>query len=525
MNQFLDDNSPERGLILQTFLAESLDGLNEMERSLLSLESNPDDAGPLSIAFRVAHTIKGNAASLGYPPVTRVAHALEDRLEQLRQKTPRPIISLLLEAVDALRAQMGQLAEGHEPAGYEGLIARLSDGAATTAPQQRAAESPAQLARTLRVDVDKLDRMLDLSGEVAIARGRLRALCLEGPPALREVADDLDQHCRALQDQILRARALPIGPFLMLQARTVRDAAASLGKKAVVRVEADGVDVDNSVLEALRDPLMHLVRNAVAHGIEAPAARKARGKDPVGTVLLRAHQEPGCVVVEIRDDGHGFDRDRIAARAKELGMPAAPAGDQLFEVVFQPGFSTAAAVDELSGRGIGMDVVRHNVEKLRGTVSIESVAGAGATVTLRLPVTLAVLDAFFVESAGKIWALPLDVVSECLDVSALAPGHTGLLPLRGQAVPWLRLSRQFGLPGDSTREGMVVVQHGGQRAGLVVDRFNGEGQAVLKPLGPALRGARGVTGGALLGNGAVALILDVPALLSAAIAATREANP
>jgi len=519
------DSVIDRDLILQTFFAESREGLDELERALLQLERSPRDGEAMDAAFRSAHTLKGNALSLGYPALAKLSRALEDRLGRLRESKETGAIGLLLETVDALRAQVAAAGEDRAPAPQEELLARLLSTAAPAAPKA-APRSETPTVGTLRVDVRKLDRMLDLSGEIAIARGRLRELC-GTKSELREAVDDVDRHCRALQDEILSVRALPVGPFLAQQARTVRDAAASHGKEARVVVEGDEVEVDTAVLEALREPLIHLVRNAVAHGIEAPAVRSARGKDPVGTVLLRARHEPGCVILEVCDDGNGLDRAQIAAQAQKRGLiadPSAISDAELFDLVFEPGFTTATQVDELSGRGVGMDVVRHSVEKLRGSVALASKAGQGATVTLRLPLTLAILDAFFVESAGETWALPLELVTECLDAPSLSEGKSGLLPLRGEALPWLRLSRHFDMPATAQREGMVVLEHGGRRAGLVIERLRGEGQAVLKPLGPLMRGVRGVAGAALLGNGSVALVLDVPALFSAAVEAADEVS-
>jgi two-component system chemotaxis sensor kinase CheA len=511
------DDGIDRDLLLQTFFAECREGLDQLEKALLAMEA-AQDRDALDTAFRAAHTLKGNALSLGYAALAKLAHALEERLGRLRDRSGTAAVSLMLQAVDGLRGQVEAAAAGRELQSRDDLVSGLLAAEVPAPPQQLEPEAHAQATRTLRVEVRKLDRMLDLSGEIAIARGRLRGLA--GDPArLREALDDLDRHCREMQEEILAARALPIGPFLEQQARTVRDAALVQGKQARLVVEGDDVQVDTSVLDALREPLMHLVRNALAHGIEAPALRQARGKDPSGTVLLRAHHEPGCVVLEVCDDGNGFDRERIAQKAREMGLvddPAPLSDAQLFAVVFEPGFTTATAVDEVAGRGVGMDAVRHSVDKLRGSVSIASHAGQGTTITLRLPLTLAILDAFFVQAAGETWALPLETVSECIDAPSLPAGRFGMVPLRGEALPWLRLSDHFGRPGRSGREGMVVVTNGGRRAGVVVEKLDGEGQAVLKPLGPLMRGARGVAGAALLGTGAVALILDVPALFSVA---------
>ena len=484
----------EREAILKSFFDESREGLAAMEQAVLALEKAPHDAEPIQRVFRAAHTLKGNALSLGFPALAGLAHKLEDRLEIVRAggaKLTPDLITFLLGSVDGLRDLLGHA--------------------------ERAGEEPAEDARTLRVDVRKLDRMLALSGEIAVARGRVRQLL----PS-REGCEELDRLSRELQDEILKVRAVPVGPLLEQHERTVRDAAASEGKQARLIVEGGEVEVDTAVVELLRDPLTHLVRNAVAHGIETPLQRRSAGKPECGTVILRARHESGCVVLEVRDDGRGFDRGRIAEQARARGMAVPSSDDELLELVFESGFSTAEKITDLSGRGVGLDVVRHNIEQLRGTIAIQSDAGSGATVALRLPLTLAIIDAFFVGAGGETYAIPLESMIECVDLPKDSGGDAGVMSFRGEALPWLALAPHFGREGKrEARRSLVVVQHGKGRAGIVVERLDGEDQTVLKPLTGLVDGARGVAGSALLGDGRIALILDVPELLASAVEASK----
>jgi two-component system chemotaxis sensor kinase CheA len=313
---------------------------------------------------------------------------------------------------------------------------------------------------------------------------------------------------------------VPIGPSFHQHLRTVRDVATSQGKQARLVVEGEDVEVDTAVVEIVRDPLTHMVRNALDHGIEPPEVRRAAGKDPTGRLLLRAFHDAGSMVIQVVDDGAGLDRDRIARKAVAMGLVADAArlsDEDLARVVFEPGFSTAETVTELSGRGVGMDVVRRNVEALRGSVAIESERGRGTTVTIRVPLTLAIIQGFKVGIADEAYILPLDAVVECLELppeeTASASVH-GVVNLRGKPLPYLRLREHFGLEGRRpARENVVVVQHGVQSAGIVVDELHGESSTVIKPLGSMFKQIPGVAGSSILGNGRVALILDVAGIL------------
>jgi two-component system chemotaxis sensor kinase CheA len=390
---------------------------------------------------------------------------------------------------------------------------RDAAGAPSGAEEQR---------RTLRVEVETLDRLLDLAGEMAVGRGRLKAALDEasavGAQSAAEIHAEADRLHADLHELVMKARMEPLGPTFRRFARAVRDLGAALGKPARLLVEGDDVEVDTKIIEHLRDPLTHLVRNALAHGIEAPDERSARGKDPRGLVRLRASREVGGIVIEVEDDGAGISKERVARRAREMGL--LPEGDSLTEaalldLVFEPGFSTAATVTEVSGRGVGLDVVRRNVEALRGSVRMTSREGQGSTFTIRLPLSISIIPGFAVVSGLETFILPLEAVMECLELPApgLHHGGAGIVSVRGEPLPCRRIRDRFELGGGGpVREFVVVVQHDGRRLGLVVDALIGQCHTVLKPLGRLFRGIPGIAGSAILGNGRIALVLDLPSL-------------
>jgi two-component system chemotaxis sensor kinase CheA len=300
----------------------------------------------------------------------------------------------------------------------------------------------------------------------------------------------------------------------------VRDVAQSGGKRCALHVEGEDVEVDTAVIEHIRDPLVHMVRNAIDHGIESPEVRTAAGKPAQGRLVLRAFHEAGSMVIQVEDDGKGLDRGRIAEKAAALGLvtdPARMTDEEVARIIFEPGFSTSERVTDISGRGVGMDVVRRNVEALRGQVAVATQPGRGTLVTVKVPLTLAIIQGFRVEVGEETFILPLDSVIECLALPLLeAEGHNGVgvTNLRGSPLPWLRLRTQFNVDGERpARENVVVVQNGNETAGVVVDRLVGESQTVIKPLGSMFKNVPGVSGSSILGNGRVALILDVPGLL------------
>lgn len=536
--------------ILHTFLDESEEHLCQMEEALVALETRPEDEETLQTIFRVVHTLKGNASSLGFPRVATFAHALEDTLQRLRNRTlsiTGGLITLLLRAVDGLRQMVPEAVAGEEemqPAHEEllKLLAAPSTARADEAEKPAASErrerswgrrkedipSWKDRGRTLRVDLEKLDRILNLTGEIAIARGRIRQMLEERVGrAGREVLEahlEADRLHLELQELAMKARMVPVGPTFRQFVRTVRDMAAATGKSVRLLIEGGDVEVDTRVIEHLRDPLTHMVRNAVDHGIEPPQVRQAQGKDPCGRITLRAYHEANSIVVQVADDGTGLDRERIVERARSQGIVAEPeklTDAEINRIVFEPGFSTAKAITDLSGRGVGMDVVRRNVEALRGSVAIDSRQSEGTTITIRLPLTLAIIEGFGVGVGDETYVIPLEAVLECVELPADAKPQNGrgLISLRGQPLPYVRLRDLFALGGTCPlRENVVVVQHGSKQAGIAVDALYGASQAVIKPLTELFRELPGIAGSTILGTGRVALILDVPGLLREAVA-------
>ncbi len=283
-------------------------------------------------------------------------------------------------------------------------------------------------------------------------------------------------------------------------------------------------ELDKTVVEKIVDPLMHLVRNAIDHGVEDPVERAASGKPPEATIVLQAYQETGSIVLEVRDDGRGFQLERILQTARRRGLVDAGAElneAQILALVFQPGFSTAQQVSAISGRGVGLDVVQKNIESLRGGIQIENFPGQGSVTRIRLPLTLAIIEGFMVQVGGERYILPMDLVLECVDAPVDQSGAGAILNLRGEALPCVSLGRLFG--AQSVGRSVVVVQYAERKAGLIVDQLAGEYQTVIKPLGRLFDGLRGISGATILGDGAVALILDIPSLVD--LAARLDARP
>lgn len=534
----------DREELLQTFLAEAEEQLDQLEQSLVALESAPASEEHLTLLFRSAHTLKGNASVVGFRGVVEFAHVVEDVLERLLNRSIAPseeLISLLLEAVDGLR-QMVPTATT-EPQGplpsQRKLVEWLTQKslAPESLPVSRVeAKEQSQAARgleesrrkALRVDVDKLDKMLNLMGEITVARGRISSL-LEGQAAasieeIRDAHRDSDRLFLDLQDQVMKVRMVPLGPVFRQHIRTVRDLALAHDKDARLLIRGEEVEVDMAAVDGIRDPLMHALRNAVDHGLEPPGVRRARGKEPVGTITVSARYEGGGVLVDVSDDGAGLNRERILERGRKTGLVGpseTPSDPELFKLIFEPGFSTAKEITDLSGRGFGMDVVKKNVEALRGSVSVQSEEGKGTTLTMALPLTLAIIEGFSVGVGGQTYVLPLESVVECVelpDEDRKSPRTRGVLNLRGKPLPFLRLHRLFSVEATADgRESVVVIHHGGGLAGLAVDQLHGEGHTVIKPLPRPFTAVPGVSGAALLGNGRVALILDVPGLVKAAV--------
>lgn len=375
--------------------------------------------------------------------------------------------------------------------------------------------------RFIRVQADRLDAVINLLGELVIAGAGASLLARQTRQgALIEANQQITRLIEEIRNGTLQLRMVPIGETFSRFRRVVRDTAAELGKDVLLDIVGGETELDKSVVERIADPLMHLVRNGLDHGLEPPEARKAAGKPAQGKLTLAACHEGGSIVIRIQDDGRGISRDKVLARARERGLvdlAATPPDNEVLKLIFEPGFSTAEQVTNLSGRGVGMDVVRRNIEALRGTVNVSSVEGEGSTIEIRLPLTLAIIDGFLIGVGNSKFIFPLDAVVEVIETrpatSTTDAKGRSVVELRGQTLPVVSLRTLYALESpEPERSSVVVIQNGSERYGVVVDQLLGQHQTVIKPLGRMFRSLRGMSGSSILGNGEVALIFDVYSL-------------
>lgn len=411
-------------------------------------------------------------------------------------------------------------------------IAAAPPVTATTAPPAKRRETPPEDGRFIRVQADRLDTVINLLGELVIAGAGASLLSRQARNSpLVEVHQQITRLIEEIRNGTLQLRMVPIGETFARFRRVVRDTASELEKDVALEIVGGETELDKSVVERIADPLMHLVRNALDHGLEIPAERIALGKPAQGRLTLSACHESGSILIRIDDDGRGVRRDKVLARAWERGLVergTIPADADILKLLFAPGFSTAEAVTNLSGRGVGMDVVKRNIEALRGTVAIHSTEGAGSRIEIRLPLTLAIIDGFLVGVEGSKFIFPLDAVVEVIEsrptATPLDPRGRSVVELRGQVLPVLSLRKLYALDSPAPeRSSVVVIQSGGQRYGVMVDQLLGQHQTVIKPLGRMFRSLRGMSGSSILGNGEVALIFDVASL--SLLAAEQHDSP
>nr|WP_276583510.1 chemotaxis protein CheA [Pseudomonas sp. RIT-PI-S] len=407
------------------------------------------------------------------------------------------------------------------------------DAAPARPPAAASAPREGRAGGYIRVRADKLEELINLAGELVTAgAGALLLARQRGDEPLAEANGEVSALLEALLDGALAMRMVPVGETFNRFQRVVRDVSQELGKEIELVVSGGDTELDKALIEKIGDPLMHLLRNAMDHGIEMPEVRLAAGKPARGRLRLNAFHDAGNIVLELADDGAGLNRERILHKARERGLlgAAEPSERELYGLIFEPGFSTAEAVTNLSGRGVGMDVVKRNITSLRGSIELDSEPGRGTCVRIRLPLTLAMIDGLLVDTVGSAYVVPLDVVQECIELPTASRDQwreQGHVALRGEVLPLVFLRDYLGLQGEpARRENIVVVKAQGIKAGLVVDHLMGEYQTVIKPLGPLFAGVRGISGSTVLGSGAVALILDIPALLKNLIdKASRGAGP
>jgi two-component system chemotaxis sensor kinase CheA len=557
-------DSSERSELLAVFLTESEENLATLEQLLVTLETSARNEEVINEIFRAAHTLKGNAACVGFDSVANIAHGMENLLDAIRKRELEPapgIINVLLQGADAIKSTIPHalagvtdvpaeiqllLEEMHEigidertgrpsvatpvespvvltPAQSPELSAALA-AAKIAAAAEVPAVRPASATKRLRVDLERLDRLLNLTGELGIARGRMVAAgeSLQGTARdlFIEAMEQSDRLLESLQEEVTGIRMVPVGVTFQPHKRTVRDLSSATGKRVALVLEGEEVEIDASLIEQIKDPLTHMIRNAIDHGIESPEARSAAGKDPVATLTLRAFRDGGGIVIQVRDDGAGFDRKAILARAYERGMIStkdALSAKAVWALVFAPGFTTATSVTELSGRGVGMDVVMRGVTALRGSIDIDSDEGRGSTISIRLPLTVAMVDGLAVGAGGERFIVPMDAIEECVELPAsiTSDQSAGIIMRRGSPMPFLRLDSFFhlGAPAGDVRSHVIVVRNGDQPFGLVAGTLYGEMQAMIKPLGKLFRSFAGVAGSTIFADGGIGLILDVPGLV------------
>jgi two-component system chemotaxis sensor kinase CheA len=541
----------------QTFLNDAPDYLSRMDEALLRAENNGSDHDALMEAFRAAHTLKGDASCVGYGALAEFAHGVESLLEAQAglDKPDSTAIAQLLKAVDTLRKLVAASPEQPLNQAERRQMARMISIAGEFVRSDRPAvplENPLQqhegdapngdasgpaapsVTRTLRVGVDKLDGLLDLVGEIAISQGRLSSQIAELPEsdnrqALRDTFQHTERLRHDLQERVMKTRLVPVNLLFRSFTRAVRDLAAAADKQIRLEIVGGETEADLSLVEGLREPLTHLVRNAVDHGIEKSGQREKAGKPAAATLRLIARQESSHLVIEIADDGAGISRERVAARAKEqLGIENAIAwsDEQLFALIFESGFSTANQLTDLSGRGLGLNIVRRSVMTLRGALHVVSRPGEGTRFIMRLPLTVAIIDGFRVEAGGEVYILPMESVVECLDMPADPHGgeFDGLVSLRDESLPYIKLAHRFGQgKGGGARARLLVIQSSdGRRAGVQVDAFQGESQIVVKAKEKMFQSVQGVSAFTVLENGRVAMVLDVQWLVADATRAAAR---
>ncbi|MCW5777715.1 MAG: chemotaxis protein CheA, partial [Phycisphaeraceae bacterium] len=555
---------------LQDFLCEAREHITASEEALLALEHDNGNIELINTVFRAFHTIKGVSGYMGLGPIVSLAHGAEQLLDGARSGTlslGRDELDLILASCDMMTRLIGVLEGSAAPPSseFDSIVRCLASAArgescaeGRPAPRHetggRGQEvSPAALAeakpsqvmsasiarradQTVKVSTSRMDNLVTMVGELVIAQQMVvqDALRLESTDQrLQRTLSHMGKIIRDLQEVSMSLRMVNLKGTFQKMTRLVRDVSQKAGKQIVCETEGEDVELDRNVVEEITDPLVHMIRNACDHGVEPADVRVAAGKGPTGRVTLRAYHSGGAIVIEIEDDGRGLDRARLLAKAKAKGLVPVDADDasmsdsEVFSLIFQPGFSTAEQVTDISGRGVGMDVVRRNIEALRGKIEIRSILGQGTTFLMRLPLTMAIIDGMVVRVGSQRYVLPTLAIEHSFrpqvgDVYTFA-GRGEMVKVRDSMLPIYRLNRVLSLDEgeqEFLRGLFVVLESNDSRCCLLVDEIIGQQQVVIKTLGLGGTSLRGVSGGAILGDGRVALILDVAGIVAEAIRAT-----
>jgi two-component system, chemotaxis family, sensor kinase CheA len=557
----------DRAEFIAYFRDEAEELLGRIDADSLRLEelakSGSYDAEVVNSLFRALHTLKGNAAMLGFSDVADLAHGLEnlcDAIRNQRAALEADVMDLLFGGRDLLGRLLSAAPETQAPPAVTDMLGRLE---AYAKPQNEAEAFEAEVARmlatgaqsqasapsmplrgrrpTIRVDIERLDALLTLVGELVVDRTRISEIAamlarLDGhselTKTLTESAALLARTAGDIQESLMRIRMVPIGQVFERFPRLVRDVAKARGKEVQLEIGGAQTELDKTIVDEIGEPLMHLLRNCIDHGIEAPAARETAGKPRIGKITLNAYHEGNQVLIEIADDGSGIDLARVKARGVALGLVQAHeelTDQETVELIFAPGFSTAEGISDVSGRGVGMDVVKKSVTRLKGRLEVDTEPGVGTRFTIKLPLTLAIIDALLVRVGSQRYAIPLDSVMESQRIEAAGIRYIQggeVVMLREEIVPLVRLTEFFELQlsRDPEKAMVVFAKVQGRQIGLVVDAFEGEQEIVIKPLSDIVGRIPGISGATILGSGAIALILDVHAIVTDAYASGKVAR-
>jgi two-component system, chemotaxis family, sensor kinase CheA len=527
--------------LLAEFLAETREMMEAIGGELVAWEADPADGARLDAIFRFVHTVKGNCGFFDFPRLEALSHAAEDALAEVRagRRVPSPrLVTAVLAIVDRIGAMVDAIEAGSELPGRgdEVLIAALdNDGGdagyavAAEAGASRAAAAGAQ--RTIRLPVGLLDDVMASVSDLVLARNDLarRIRDADGDHALHGPFERLNAILDQVREAVTRMRMQRIEHLYAALPRLVRDLAAELGKQVMIDLEGGEVELDREMIEMIRDPLTHIIRNAIDHGIETPSQRLTAGKREIGTLVITARQSGNRIVLAVADDGRGIDGERLVEKAVAAGILSAGEGEALagrerHALIFEPGLSTAAAVTSVSGRGVGMDVVRANIERVGGTIQVESAPGEGTRIVLSLPLTLSIIPSLTVMAGGQMFAMPRSYVEEIVHgradhIEFARAGEAVLVNVRGRRVPCLSLTAMLGMAGDFVPEASTLVLirlAGGDLFALACDKILDHEELVIKPLAPAVMATGFYAGSTLLDDGNPVLMLDVAGIARAA---------
>jgi two-component system chemotaxis sensor kinase CheA len=536
-----DDEMKE---IVESFIVETKELLDKLDNDLVELEKRQNDVELLNAIFRYVHTIKGTSSFIGFEQMSELTHKFEDVLNKLRKfelKLNPEIMDVILKAQDLMKVLLSKLeANDLSPIDISGVVSkleRISRGEFLIEEdvEKASVDNVSQklqskvIDKTVRIDVERLDELMNLVGELVLGRNRLTQIVsgiverFEGESLARELMDTIaqvDYLTSELQAVVMRARMMPIAKVFSKFPRIVRDLSRDLNKEVELLIYGEETEVDKSVIESIHDPLVHLIRNAIDHGIETPQERKAVGKPEKGKVILRAEHEGNFIVITVEDDGRGIDPERVRRKAVEKKIiteqEASSISDRdALNLIFLPGFSTAGKVTNVSGRGVGLDVVKANITKLNGMIDVQSTLGQGTKFILKLPLTLAIIQGLLVDVCGEIFIIPLSSVIEVVRIPR-SQVHSikgrEIIRLRDSVLPLVRLANIFNLSSNGDfKENLYVVVVGlaEKKLGIVVDGLVGQKEVVIKSLGSYLNNVRGIAGATILGDGTVRMIVDV----------------